>query len=147
MHYMNENDKTVEQIEYLTRIASHYDVLSESEKKIADYILRVKTDILNMTTADIAENVQTSAATVVRFCRTLGFKGFNEFKFYIEREFLSPSDEIMQIEPNDSVAILKQKTFQFNKKVIDETEQLVDDEALELAVKTLYGGKKYPYLW
>ncbi len=134
---MAENNRTIEKYEYMTRITSHFDDLSEAEKKIADFVMHQKTDILKMTTQDIADQTGTSAATVVRFCRTLGFKGYTELKFYIERELLSPSSEVIQINRNDSVKVLKQKIFQFNKQVIDETQNILDDEALERTIQAI----------
>ncbi len=127
----------IEKYEYMTRIVSHYESLSDAEKKIADFIIEKKTAILKMTTQEIADNTDTSAATVVRFCRTLGFKGYTELKFYIERELLSPSSEVIEIDRHDSVKVLKQKVFQFHKQVIDETLNILDDEALERAIKAI----------
>ena len=134
--------ETIEKYEYMTRITSHYENLSETEKKIADYVMDQKTEIIKMTTQDIADQTGTSAATVVRFCRTLGFKGYTELKFYIERELLSPSSEVIQINRNDSVKVLKQKIFQFNKQVIDETQNILNDQALEETIKAIINANR-----
>ena len=135
MYFMK--NETIDKYEYLARISNHYINLSESEKKIADYIVSEKTAILKMTAQDLADKTGTSAATVVRFCRTLNFKGYTELKFYIERELLSPSNEVIQINKNDSVKVLKQKIFQFNKQVIDETLDILDDSQLKRAVEKI----------
>jgi DNA-binding MurR/RpiR family transcriptional regulator len=139
---MKNEDLTITRYEYLTRINNHYEDLSESEKRIADFIMKEKTEVLKMPAQELADATETSAATVVRFCRTLGFKGYTELKFYIERELLSPSSELIQINRNDSVKVLKQKIFQFNKQVIDETLDILDDNALEKAIKAIIKANK-----
>ena len=61
--------------EYVSRIRSKYSVMSESEKKIADYIL--SNDFVNEDSSinNLAAATATSVSTVVRFCKNLGFKG------------------------------------------------------------------------
>ena len=127
----------LDEIEYLERIKAHYNILSESGKKIADYILKNKDEIVGLSSHALAAKIGTSAATVVRFCYALGFKGYTELKFYIERELLSPSFETIQVNRGDSMNIIKQKVLNFNKDVIDDTLMMLDSEKLEQAVKAL----------
>lgn len=127
----------VDEIEYLIRIKTHYNILSESEKKIADYILKNKDEIIGLSAHALAAKIGTSASTVVRFCYSLGFKGYTELKFYIERELLSPSYEAVQVNRGDSINLIKQKMLNFNKDVIDDTLMILDSEKLEQAVKAL----------
>ncbi|MDK2800147.1 MAG: RpiR family transcriptional regulator, carbohydrate utilization regulator [Clostridiales bacterium] len=128
-----ENNNT----EYLARIRSHYHLLSDSEKKIADYILKNRDEIVDISIHPLAKKTGTSAATVIRFCQALGFKGYTEFKFYIERELLSPVGEIEKINKDDSIKVIKQKLFNFNKEVIDDTLMILDDDQTEKAVDAI----------
>ena len=50
-------------------LCSSYDSFFEAEKKIADYILAHKSEIIDMTVAELALASGTSDATVSRFCR------------------------------------------------------------------------------
>jgi RpiR family carbohydrate utilization transcriptional regulator len=85
----NDDKNVFDEIEYLARIRNHYNLLSDSEQKIADYIINQRETILQLTAAELAEKIGSSAATIIRFCRAVGFKGYTELKFYIERELLS----------------------------------------------------------
>lgn len=76
--------------EYKSRIQSKYGGMSESEKKIADYILKTEFENGVGSINELAAATETSSATIVRFCKTLGFKGYAEFKFYCDKEILSP---------------------------------------------------------
>ena len=52
-------------------ICSSYDEFFEAEKKIADYMMEHKAEVVDMTVGELARASGTSDATVSRFCRTL----------------------------------------------------------------------------
>lgn len=131
-----------EQTEYLCRIKNHYSLLSDAEKKIADYILQNKISIVDIPIKELARKTDSSPATIIRFCQALGFKGYTELKFYIERELLSPIGEKEEINRNDSIKVLKQKIFQFQKQVIDDTLMILNDDELEKAIDAISRAQK-----
>ena len=61
-------------------ICSSYDEFFEAEKKIADYMMEHKAEVVDMTVGELARASGTSDATVSRFCRRCGFKGFHSLK-------------------------------------------------------------------
>ncbi len=67
-------------------LCSSYDSFFEAEKKIADYILGHKSEIIDMTVAELALASGTSDATVSRFCRRCGFNGFHHLKINLTKE-------------------------------------------------------------
>lgn len=67
-------------------LCSLYDSFFEAEKKIADYILNHKNQIIDMTVAELAVGSGTSDATVSRFCRRCGFNGFHHLKINLAKE-------------------------------------------------------------
>ena len=71
-----------ESLFYIQRIRAQYDtgIFSKSDKRIADYLLEHPGAVDAETASSIAEKVGTSPATVVRFCRKLGFKGLTDMK-------------------------------------------------------------------
>lgn len=54
--------------------------MSETEAGIAGYFLEQGTEIQRYSTRGLAEATYTSLATVIRLCKKLGFKGFDDFK-------------------------------------------------------------------
>jgi len=64
----------------LNTISSLYRSLTKTEKKIADAILLNPDLAVQCPLAEIAAHLEVGEATFVRFCRTLGFKGFSDFK-------------------------------------------------------------------
>lgn len=62
----------------------HMGELSTLERKVAKYLLKHEDKIQNLDIAEIAKNADVSKATVVRFCKALGFNGLKDFKIYYE---------------------------------------------------------------
>ena len=65
---------------------SMYDSFFDAEKKIADYILVNKEQVVEMTVAELAEASGTSDATVSRFCKKCNLKGFHHLKISLAKE-------------------------------------------------------------
>ena len=51
---------------------------SDSERTIADYLLKHSRLLPSMTTRQLARETYTSSAAIVRFCQKLGFGGYTE---------------------------------------------------------------------
>ncbi len=127
---------------FQTRIKQHYELLSNSEKRIADYIMESHEAVLEMSTQEIAKKTETSAATIVRFCRALGFKGIIDFKYHMMSEQLTAIENYNVIQESDSIRTIKQKTFRFNKSAMDETLSILDDTAIQKAVEVIGKAKQ-----
>ncbi len=121
----------------LTRIKHHYHLLSNSEKRIADYIFENHATLGDFTSQSLAEVTGTSAATIVRFCRSIGFKSFVEFRMYMKHELISPTANWYEVSSDESIAMIKQKSFNFNKNSMDETLAVLDDHELERAINII----------
>lgn len=141
METVNKNDQNS-----LNGIASiilgNYDSLSDSEKTIGKYIIDNSELISNLTVYQLAEATNASAATIVRFCKSIGFKGYGELKYYIQHgvnQFITGS---INIESGDSSATLKQKVAAFNKNAIDDSLMTVDDQELDRAIDAIFHANR-----
>lgn len=54
--------------------------LSQSERSVADYVLRNPSDVVLLSLQALAQRCQTSDSTVLRFCRSLGYSGYQDFR-------------------------------------------------------------------
>ena len=63
---------------YRERIRTHYDHLSRSYRKVADYIMSNYYEVSFMTAAQLATAVTVDTTTVVRFSQRLGYNGYPE---------------------------------------------------------------------
>ena len=64
----------------LDSIRTQLDSLSKSERKVALAVLDNPSQTVNQNITALAKSAQVSEPTVVRFCRTLGYDGWHEFK-------------------------------------------------------------------
>lgn len=114
----------------LLNIESFYSELTVAEKRIADYILNNKKNIIHLSVTEVAEGSKTSASTVVRTCVKLGYRGFQDFKITIAQEIGNPINTIFEKaqEDNSPLEILQKEinsiidTLNLTKKVINRNE-------------------------
>jgi len=70
----------MEEVIMLSKISESLDSLSNAERKVAECALSEPKWFVHAAVAEIAEQAQVSQPTVIRFCRSLGYKGLPEFK-------------------------------------------------------------------
>lgn len=94
---MNRNIGEMNNQGILGTICSAYDQFFDAEKKIADYIMEHKKEVVNMTVAQLARASNTSDATVSRFCRRCGLKGFQNLKIDLAKEVMEEERDSLQV--------------------------------------------------
>lgn len=62
---------------------------SSSERHVSKYVLEHIDNIINMTIEDLEKETYSSSATVVRFCKKLGFGGYRDFRLALVKELES----------------------------------------------------------
>lgn len=78
-------------------ICASYEQFFDAEKKIADFIMEHKKEVVDMTVAELARASSTSDATVSRFCRRCGFKGFQSLKMDLAKEVMEEERDSLQV--------------------------------------------------
>jgi len=73
-------------ISVIPYIISQKEDLNESQCKIADYVISCPGKIINQTSKEIADTLNLSEATIVRFCQRLGFKGYRDFRLKLAQD-------------------------------------------------------------
>lgn len=104
-------------------ICSSFDSFFESEKKIANCIMERRRDVVDMTVAELSKASGSSDASVSRFCRRCGFKGFYQLKMTLARELseepqVSVTNDISREDISQSLQnILANKTEELKQTV------------------------------
>lgn len=70
----------------LEQIKACHDQFSASELKVYDVVINTPEYIEFETISRIAERANTSSSAVLRFCHTLGFTGYKEFRYALANE-------------------------------------------------------------
>lgn len=82
-----------QQLSVLDRISVLYDQLFDAEKKIAKFILNHQKEVVDMTVSEVALASDVSVASVSRFCRKVGLKGFHQLKISLAQELVETYGE------------------------------------------------------
>lgn len=129
-----------------TRIRAIYPQLSEKEKTIATLILNEPEKIIHSTISEIAGELNIADATVFRFCKRLGLKGYQALKIALASENTSPITEIHEkiTEHDDEEAIIK-KIFKSNIRTLEDTVQVINMENFKEATKALVSARKIDF--
>jgi RpiR family carbohydrate utilization transcriptional regulator len=116
------------------RIRSHYNALSPVQKKLADYITASREAVPALDLKQLATKARVSSATVTRFCRTIGFASFHEFKIASAQELVSVPLVFEDFDPSDDDESRVSKVFAaYIQSLIDTRAMVSIPNLVELA--------------
>jgi RpiR family carbohydrate utilization transcriptional regulator len=127
----------------ISRIRSSYSQFSEKEKLIADYILENTEQIVHSTINQVADDLMVADATVFRFCKRLGFKGYQAMKIALASEIVNPIKDIHEtIKETDNDLEITEKVFQANIRALESSRDVQNAESLSKAMEYLLEAKR-----
>ncbi|MBB6020149.1 DNA-binding MurR/RpiR family transcriptional regulator [Paenibacillus sp. JGP012] len=65
------------------RINTYYPSMTKSEQKVARCVLEHPDNLIYLSVTELADFAGTGETTVMRFCRKIGFKGYQDFKLML----------------------------------------------------------------
>lgn len=130
----------------IRRIADSQQKLRKSEAKVASYVLANANDVINMRIADLAANSEVSEPTVIRFCRALGFDGFQSFKLQLA-QLLGLGSVYTQfaVDDSDTVTDLRNKVFDTTVGSLLTVRDELNAEVLEQAISTISNARRVEF--
>ena len=125
-------------------ISRSYYELTAAEKKAADYVLNNRERSQYLSIGELAEESGVAEATVSRFCRRLGYKGYNAFKLAIANAGAATLDAASDkpIRGGDDPIELARRLYAVESEAMLQTLSLLRPEALDKAVSILRGARK-----
>ena len=125
-------------------IEEKYLTLTKTEKSIANFILQDQTySIINMTLLELSKRLQLGEASIIRFCRKMGFRGFQDLKLSMAIENAQEEDtkEAGEIDNNEimenMVRVIQNTNTGIDREGIQQAIELMDDSENVL----FYGSK------
>lgn len=115
--------------------ASHFQ-FTAAEQRIADYVLTQYEQVQLMSITQLADECGTADATVSRFCRRLGLKGFNAFKIELAKQS-AHRPAITADHPLDTQAGRCLEVAKLARDAISQTVELLDPDQVSQAVALL----------
>ncbi|MBO9596834.1 MAG: MurR/RpiR family transcriptional regulator [Cohnella sp.] len=132
-------------ISIFTTIHSKYNNLTNTEKKVADYVLDNAASVIYMSITDLADTCGVGESSIFRFCRSLSFKGYQDFKIAlahtitVENEIPQLTDRILM---NDTIDQVASKVLTTNISALNETFNLIDYAKIDKAIDHLVRAER-----
>lgn len=120
---------------------------TKSEKKVAKIVLEKSEDVIYNTITDLSDLADVGEATIIRFCRKLGFKGYQGFKMTLAQELtMNQKNGTMllnsPIAKEDTIDVIAQKFYNVSERALKETLMLLDYETLDKVALILNRSKR-----
>nr|WP_318383819.1 MurR/RpiR family transcriptional regulator [uncultured Enterobacter sp.] len=125
---MSENENV------LLRLRQGLSGYSPTQQKLAEFVLAGPQRVLYQTITELARESETSEASVTRLCRTLGCKGYTEFKMALA---LDVQRSEAPRESGDEIDALVEESVQ----ALRDTAKLLDRDVLEQAARLLHQAR------
>lgn len=113
-------------MDFFTRIAEHTPQLNKNDNELLSYCIRNHTEIANLKVTELADRLFISPASVVRFCKKLGFSGYSDFKASLRMDLFEPEETPRKSHPTDFF------------RDIHKTIEMVPEETVERIVELIH---------
>ncbi len=114
-------------------IEEKYMTLTKTEKSIANFILQDQTySIMNMPLLELSKQLRIGEASIIRFCRKMSFRGFQDLKVSMAIENAQEEDtgEVSEIDNNvameNMVRVIQNTNAGINREGIRQAIELMD---------------------
>ncbi|MCQ8211077.1 MurR/RpiR family transcriptional regulator [Cetobacterium somerae] len=127
----------------LIKLKEFQESFTKNEKKISYYLLENIDEIKVLNTYDLAVKCDVSQASIVRFAKKLGFKGFPEFKIALAGDLAMKNNEkeiqiiYDEIRVDDTTEVLAKKVVYENIKSVEDTYKVLNFQEIEKAVESI----------
>lgn len=116
------------------QIEAHYATLTPSARKIADYLRVHHVEAQYLSISELAVECRVAEATVFRFCKALGFGGYNEFKLALAKADLvnagQPYAAYGEITSEDTVEAMGRRLYAANMEALGQSLARMDEASI-----------------
>ncbi len=122
----------------LNRIEALKHELSKAERKVAEQVLADPEAVITTAIASLAHGAGVSEPTVIRFCRALGCKGYQEFKLRLAQGLVTGVPFIhANVGPDDDARQLVTKLFDSAIATLARVRERLDPGCVQRAIDLL----------
>lgn len=131
----------------LSKISEQLEKLSSAERKVAEVALAEPKWFVHAAVAEIAERAQVSQPTVIRFCRSLDFKGLPEFKLALSASISHSGLPFVHEELNidDGVGDVMEKVLGNTAAALLGARRTLNSSDLERAISLLAHARRIEF--
>lgn len=116
--------------------------LTQNEENIITYIIEHSDEIPNLSSRELARRCYTTATSIMRLVKKLGYKDYNDFRYNAINYFKNLPSEDFQISSNENALSLLNKIAQIEVETIQKTKEMISlpqlQDVVELLNNTIY---------
>lgn len=130
-------------------ICSSFNDFFDSEKRIAKYIINHYDKVVDMTVGELAHVSGVSEASVSRFCKKIGVKGFHHLKISLAKEMVESDIKNQNLSNRISIDDIPQTLQNILANKIEELSQTVsmmDEKNMEIILNLLKNAKSVQFV-
>lgn len=125
------------------RIRAQLTVFSPAERRVADAVLRDPAGVVHLSVSELAALADTSPATIIRFCVSLGLRGFQELKITLASESVPSERRVLgEIAPGDGISEITLKVMDATARAIAQTGQTLNLNVLDSIAAHVLGARR-----
>ncbi|HHR6130826.1 SIS domain-containing protein [Providencia sp. wls1943] len=115
-----------------------------TEQRIAKFLLEYRDSLVAMNAAELAREAGVSSASVIRFARQMGYRGYPEFKVdYLSDEKQHKAESLYgNLSRNDDTAQIIAKSGQLFISAIEKSLELLEPAAVDAVAQKLVEAKR-----
>lgn len=117
----------------IAKIISMQSSLTVSENEIAQYVINNPDQVVASTITATAQNTHTSEASINRFCKKIGFKGFNSFKVALAQD--SFYNSMREAEPASQDSFIAAISQDYRHMLVNTTAMLDENQVFRAAAE------------
>ncbi len=118
------------------------DSLTKSGAIVADYLMQHAEDAQYLSISSLANECGVAEATIFRFCRSLGFQGYNEMKIALAKATATATPTVAKLEPGADTQLLITHAYNTAVEALNGTRNMLDAEAIDRAATLLQRARQ-----
>ncbi|SEF18118.1 MurR/RpiR family transcriptional regulator [Jiangella alba] len=129
------------------RVRAQLPSLPTAEARVVNALLASGSEAIHLTVSDVAESAGVGVGTVVRACKSVGFKGFQDAKIALAQDRIQVGTPVQEgVDASDAPGAILRKLAASTDDALRTAPGTVDAEALERAVELLDGARRILFL-
>ena len=123
-------------------LRAKHDSLTKSGTIVADYLVQHAEDAQYLSISSLAKACGVAEATIFRFCRSLGFDGYNEMKIALAKANAMTVPVALKLEPGVDTQILCTHAYNTAIEALNGTRNALDPDAIDQAATLLQRARQ-----
>lgn len=128
----------------IAKIHNVFKTLTNTEQRIAAYILKFPDKVVDMTVKELAQACDTVPSAVNRTCKAVGAEGFSKLKILLAADVVEEGvlDHIAPLNKDDTPKIVFGKVFNSGINALKNTYNMLDFSKVETISKKIAAAKR-----